>query len=539
MGKYHGGDEARWTAEGPLAVQEDLRQSEEQFLHLVSGVTDYAIFLLDAEGYVRTWNAGAERLKGYRPEEIIGQHFSRFYTEDAISRGWPSEELRRASAVGRIEDEGWRLRKDGTRFWANVVITSLRDKSGHLRGFLKITRDLTERRAAEEALRESEERFRLMVEAVQEYAIFMLDPQGRVATWNAGAERLKGYRPHEIIGQHFSRFYSREDIESGKPEWELEIAASTGKYQEEGWRDRKDGSRFWASVVITALRNETGELRGFSKITRDMTERKLAADNVRRVLEEEEARRTAAEENSRVIETQRQQLREINAELEAFSYSVSHDLRAPLRAIQGIANALLEDYGPKFDGVARDYAQRLVDSARRLDALIQDLLAYSRLSRLEITVQPIKLGAIVSEVINGLQQDIIDRRADVAVEGPFPDVMGHRATVVQMVTNLLSNALKFVEPGQHPRVRIRGERRKGWGRLWFEDEGIGVAPEHSERIFNVFERLHGNEAYPGTGIGLAIVKKGAERLGGRCGVDSEDGQGSRFWFELPIKDSSS
>src|SRR5262245_17153849 len=205
----------------------DLRNSEEHFRQLVAGVRDYAIFLLDLEGNVLTWNTGAERIKGYRAEEIIGRHFSTFYPKEAVASGWPVHELRVAEATGRFEDEGWRVRKDGSRFWASVVITALRDEAGGVRGFLKITRDLTERKQAEEKLRLSEERFRLLVAGVKDYAIFMLDPQGRVATWNAGAERLKGYTAEEIISQHFSVFYPKGDVEAGKPARELETATAT------------------------------------------------------------------------------------------------------------------------------------------------------------------------------------------------------------------------------------------------------------------------------------------------------------------------
>ncbi len=288
------GERSRRTARArQKQAEKGLRDSEEHFVQLVAGIRDYAIFLLDAQGNIRTWNAGAERLKGYRAEEIVGQHFSRFYPKESVSSGWPAHELSVASVTGRFEDESWRLRKDGSRFWANVVITTLRDESGEVRGFLKITRDLTDRKQAEEKLRLSEERFRLLIEGVQDYAIFMLDPQGRIATWNAGAQRLKGYSSEEIIGQHFSRFYPQEDVESGKPARELEIATATGKYEEEGWRVRKDGSRFWANVVITALRDEGGVLRGFGKVTKDMTERKRAEEHTRRLLQEEAARQGA------------------------------------------------------------------------------------------------------------------------------------------------------------------------------------------------------------------------------------------------------
>ena len=254
---------------------------------LVHGVVDYAIFMLDPTGHVISWNAGAERIKGYRPEEIIGKHFSVFYPPEDNAAGKPDRELETAIAEGRVEDEGWRLRKDGARYWADVVITALYTADGSLRGFAKVTRDLTERRSAEQALWESEERFRLLVQGVVDYAIFMLDPNGHVVSWNAGAERINGYRPEEIIGKHFSVFYPPEDNATGKARDELEIAGESGRLEDEGWRLRKDGTRYWANVVITALRDDDGILRGFAKVTRDLTERRMAEqalDERRRLL---------------------------------------------------------------------------------------------------------------------------------------------------------------------------------------------------------------------------------------------------------------
>src|SRR3984885_13168261 len=256
------------------AAKEGLRQSEERFKLLVEGVRDYAIFMLDPDGHVLTWNAGAERFKGYRAEEIIGQHFSRFYPEEARQKRWPEHELAVAVKNGVVEDEGWRVRKDGSLFWANVVITALRNSDGQLLGFAKITRDLTQRRAHEEDLRRSEERFRLLVEGVTDYAIFMLDPNGLISSWNAGAQRIKGYASEEVLGRHFSIFYPEEVRVSGWPEHELHEAADKGSFVDTGWRVRKDGTTFWAYVTITALRDDKGQLLGYAKLTRDLTEYK-------------------------------------------------------------------------------------------------------------------------------------------------------------------------------------------------------------------------------------------------------------------------
>ncbi|HEV3486465.1 MAG TPA: PAS domain S-box protein, partial [Vicinamibacterales bacterium] len=234
-------------------AEEAIRQREEIIHLLVSSVRDYAIFMLDTDGYITTWNMGAQRIKGYAPEEIIGQHFSRFYTEEDRQNQKPRRMLENAQAYGSVEDEGWRVRKDGTRFWADVVITAVYDEHRELRGFAKVTRDLTERREAEERIRETSEIFQLLVSSVRDYAIFMLDPDGNVATWNSGAQQIKGYAPHEVIGRHFSTFYPEEDVRAGKPEMELQLARAQGSVEDEGWRVRKDGSRFWANVVITAV----------------------------------------------------------------------------------------------------------------------------------------------------------------------------------------------------------------------------------------------------------------------------------------------
>ncbi|HVE79242.1 MAG TPA: PAS domain-containing protein, partial [Gemmatimonadaceae bacterium] len=239
---------------------------------LVESVRDYAIFALDPTGHILTWNEGAQRFKGYAPHEIIGQHFSVFYPPEDLDK--PPRELEIAAREGRFEEEGWRVKKDGSRFWANVVITALFDEAGDVVGFAKVTRDLTERRAAQLALTASEERFRLLVQNVEDYGIFMLDPQGRVASWNEGARRISGYEAGEIIGRHFSVFYPPEGLAAGKPDHEIVAATREGRFEDEGWRVRKDGSRFWANVVVTALRNEARTLIGFAKVTRDLTARR-------------------------------------------------------------------------------------------------------------------------------------------------------------------------------------------------------------------------------------------------------------------------
>ncbi|HEX8430888.1 MAG TPA: PAS domain S-box protein, partial [Longimicrobium sp.] len=400
---------------------------------LVDSVIDYAIFALDPDGYILSWNAGAQRLKGYRPEEIIGRHFSVFYPPADVAAGKLEWELETAISEGRVEDEGWRVRKDGTRFWASVVITALRDETGTLVGFAKVTRDLTERRHAEEVLRESEERFRLLVSNVREYAIFMLDPDGRVASWNAGAQRLKGYAADEIIGRHFSLFYPAADLAAGKPKWELEIAAREGKYEEEGWRVRKDGSTFWANVLITAIHDDRGVLVGYAKITRDLTERRAADErslaDARRVARAEAETRTRSE----------------------FLTAMSHELRTPINATLGYADLLQMEVAGPLTEQQRDYLARIQGSQGHLLSIVNDLLNYSRIGAGEIAYELVSVSAreLIGAVVPMVEPRALARGLAL-VEGPCSEGLlarTDRAKAEQILLNLLGNAVKFTATG--------------------------------------------------------------------------------------------
>src|SRR5215212_9039399 len=272
-------DRGHYSAQPYAPFDDDAPESDEQrFRVLIEAVTDYAIYMLDPHGIVTSWNRGAQRFKGYTPDEIVGEHFSCFYTEEDRKSGLPMRALETADRHGRFEQEGWRVRKDGSRFWAHVVIDPIREPSGELVGFAKITRDITERKRAEETLRRSEERFRILIQGVTDYAIYMLDPEGRVTNWNTGAQRIKGYTEDEIVGRHFSTFYTDEDREAGLPNKTLETAAREGRYEKEGWRVRKDGARFWAGVVVDPITGPNGTLIGYAKITRDLTERRRAQE---------------------------------------------------------------------------------------------------------------------------------------------------------------------------------------------------------------------------------------------------------------------
>jgi light-regulated signal transduction histidine kinase (bacteriophytochrome) len=299
----------------------------------------------------------------------------------------------------------------------------------------------------------------------------------------------------------------------------LKRALREGHFQEEGWRVRKDGSRFWASAVITPLFSNNGRHIGFSKITRDLTAQQSLLNDIKR--------------RSAELEQLARELQEANSALEAFTYSVSHDLRAPLRAMWGFASALAEDYKDTLDETGRQYASAVVDAVQRMDSLIEDLLAYSRLSRVEMRLGPARLEDAVRDALQQIEADVVSNGAEIELREPFAHVTAHYPTLVQVLANLFSNAIKFVGPGIRPHVRVFTQRKDRTVQLFIEDNGIGIAPEHHKRIFQPFERLHGVESYAGTGIGLAVVRKGIERMGGRLGLESASGRGSTFWIELP------
>ena len=504
-----------------------VKMEAEQLQLLVDGTTDYAMFMLDPDGHIATWNSGAALLKGYKSHEIIGQHFSRFYPEEAIASGWPQYELETASREGRFEDEGWRLRKDGTRFWANVVITALRTEQGQLRGFSKITRDLTRRRRVEEALRQSEERFRLLVEGVRDYAIFLLDPQGLVASWNSGAQRLKQYTATEIIGKHFSIFYPAEVSRSGWPAHELEVAKAEGRFEDEGWRVRKDGTQFWANVVITALRSDSGELRGFSKITRDMTERKRAEENARRLVEIAAAKRLA-EDHAR-------QLRE-------FLATLAHELRNPLAPINNSLEIL------KLPGVDHNTTQQmhgvLERQVQHLVRLVDDLLDVSRVmqGKIELRSEPVELAAVIARAIETAKPLIEAQGHRLTVELGEASLLLHADPVrlIQVFGNLINNAAKYAEPEAN--IWVLAQREGDEAIISVRDSGIGIAADMLPHIFELFTQADhaSSKAQGGLGIGLTLVKNLVELHRGSIEAHSAGlGKGSEFIVRLPLASAKS
>ncbi|MEO8628201.1 MAG: PAS domain S-box protein [Betaproteobacteria bacterium] len=512
----------------PSVGERALEQSEDRFRLLVEGVTDYAIFMLDVDGRVITWNAGAQRIKGYRSDEIIGQHFSKFYP--AGSQELPPRELEVAAAEGRCEDEGWRLRKDGSMFWASVVITALRDQSGRLSGFAKVTRDLTRRRKQEEALRQSEERFRLLVEGVTDCAIFMLDPNGYVMTWNAGAERLKGYQAGDIIGRHFSTFYPPDAIEGAWPEHELQVATETGRFVDEGWRIRKDGSKFWANVVITALRDQSGTLRGFAKLTRDLSEYKrteaLEVNGAQReeLLEAERSARIAAQRAARIKDE--------------FLATLSHELRTPLNAILGWTQVLRKPGTAKPAEFARGM-EVIERNARAQVQLIEDLLDLSRVmsGRIRLDIQRVLLGEIVQAAIDSVEPAANAKgvRLEKILDPHAGTVSGDPARIQQIVWNLLSNAVKFTPKGG--KVQVLLERVNSYVEISVSDTGIGIPAAFLPHVFDRFSQKDSSASrtYGGLGLGLAISKQLVDVHGGTLRAASPgEGQGATFIIDLPL-----
>ena len=500
-----------------LAARKKLTE-EQRFQYLISGISDYAIYMLDCEGHVSSWNAGAQRFKGYLAPEILGQHFSRFYTPEDQASKLPARALATALAEGKYEAEGWRMRQDGTRFWASVVIDPIYDETGTLLGYAKITRDITEKRQAEQALRASEERFRLLVQGVTDYAIYMLSPLGEVSNWNVGAERIKGYQATEIVGRHFSTFYTEEDRASGMPAHALGTATRVGRYEAEGWRLRKDGTRFWAHVVIDAIRDDMGELIGFAKITRDLTEKKKADAAL-------------AEANAALFQSQKME------SIGQLTGGIAHDFNNLLSVLASGLEVLTLGRGGAADAKTFDSMRRAVD---RGATLTQQLLAFARQQPLQPETRS------VNHLISGFES-VLRRAVNAAIEFQVRLDPQVRSTVIDSarfesaILNLVVNARDAMPEGGHLQIEtanvdlaeceVRGLAPGPYVRGSVTDTGTGMSPETAARAFEPFYTT--KEMGKGTGLGLSQVYGFIKQSGGEVVIGTSPGEGTAISIFLP------
>lgn len=504
------------------ALDNRLTVAESRYRLLVDAITDYAIYMLDVNGFVSSWNAGAERFKGYREEEILGSHFSRFYTPEDRAVGLPDRALQIAEREGRFENEGWRMRKDGVRFWANVVIDPIRTPDGKLVGFAKITRDLTEKRKIEADLRLSESQFQILVNGVTDYAIYMLDLGGEITSWNSGAERIKGYRREEVLGTNFSRFYTPEDTSTGAPLKALETASRTGRYETEGWRVRKDGTRFWASVVIDALRDETRSIIGFAKITRDITEKR-------------EARKALDQAREELFQAQKMEA------IGRLTGGIAHDFNNLLMAITGSLE-LLKRHLPD-DPKASRLIRNALEGAERGAALTRQMLAFSR--KQELDLERVDLVRLVEDMVTLIERTI---GPTISVETDLPpDLPAVRSDANQLASALLNlalNARDAMPAGGRLRISARrvapDEERPAvlarhpvsHVRLSVSDDGHGMDAATLGRAVTPFFTT--KEIGKGTGLGLSMVQGFLDQSGGALVLRSQPGRGTRADLWIPV-----
>ncbi len=494
-----------------------LRDSERRFQLLVNSVDDYAIYMLDLHGRITTWNAGARRFKGYEADEIIGQHFSRFFLPEDRKGGLPAHILKTAAEHKRFEMEGWRLRKDGEKFLAHVIVDAVHDEEGSLVGFAKITRDITEKRRLEQANHESALQLKLLVQGVRDYAIYMLDQQGRVTSWNSGAEAIKGYAEAEVLGQHVSLFYTEEDRARGAAEAALETALTEGKFEAEAQRVRRDGTLFWAHVLIDPIYNEAGQHVGFAKITRDISGRKLAEQQLRQTQEE-------------LLQSQKLQA------LGELAGGIAHDFNNLLTVLRGSADFMLKQ--PDLPLAKRNrYLNVMLETAERASSLTSQLLAFARRQPLEpevidLSVRLDALGEMLQRTLGSLYNLELALAPDLwAVE---IDPAGLEAALL----NAVVNARDAMPDGGKIIISTKNvSRPEGDGVLLaIRDTGCGIPAETLERVFEPFFTT--KPTGKGTGLGLSQLHGYAVQSNGSASIESEVGKGTvvELWLPRSLKE---
>lgn len=492
--------------------EKTLYQSEQRFHSLIQSVPEYAIFMLDKTGNIVSWNKGAERIKGYRENEVLGKNFSIFYTNEDQRLKKPRVNLEEASTKGSIKEQGWRIRKDGSRFWAEVLISAIRNENGGLEGFSKITRDLTEQKRVNEQLQQSEAHLRLVVQSVNE-AIVVADSNGNIIQWNKGAESRFGYSPEEAIGKPLTLLMPERYRESHlKGLARLHQGGEShviGKTLQLHGR-RRSGEEFPLELRISMFTKEQEQY--FVGVIRDITEQKKADE----------------------IKIQAEALSRSNKELEQFAYVVSHDLQEPLRTIVSYVQLLEQRYKAKIDEKAERLIFRAVEGGKRMQRLINDLLTYSRVNWQLNETEPVDSAVILAQVLRNLRAIIHETHAVITYD-PLPVVAGSPIHMIQLFQNLIGNSLKFHRPDSPPTIHISA-RKSGQECIFsFADQGIGIQPEFRDRVFRIFQRLNTRQEFEGTGIGLAICKRVVEQLRGRIWLESEPGKGSTFLFTIPMK----
>ena len=492
-----------------------LRESEELFHLQVEGVKDYAIFMLDAEGNVLNWNAGAERLKGYRAEEIIGTHFSCFYPEEERNAGKPAAELREAAVEGRVADEGWRIRKDGSRFWADVIITALYDKNGKLRGFSKVTHDITGRKNVADALRSSEARYRALFRD-NPIMIVTLDTDLTMLSVNPVCASQLGYTIDELEGQSVLKLFHEDDRPAVAEQLRICLQNPDQVRRWQFRKVRKDGEMLWVEETAQAVYDLNGALN-LLVVCQDVTERKQA---------EEEIKKLNASLAARAVE-----LEDVNRELEAFNYTVAHDLRKPLTVVNGYCQAIRDSCSDNLDETCKDYLQEAYDGTWRMNRLIDALLNFSQLAHVEPHRETVDLSALAHEVAAELQLAEPERRVTFQI-ADRANAVGDAALLRVVLDNLLGNAWKYTAIREEGIIEFGTTEIAGKSVCFVRDNGNGFDMADADKLFVPFQRLPGTEECRGFGIGLATVERIIRRHGGRVWAEGEPGKGACFYFTL-------
>lgn len=524
-------------------LEEKLKKAKRDHELLVRNVKDYAIFMLDKDGQVVSWNSGAEHIKGYTGEEIIGKPMDVFYTSEAIQRGEPKRNLQMALEHGSFEFEGWRIKKDGAEFWANVALTALYDDDGMLYGYAKVTKDITDKRKAEEHIRF----LATIADSIQD-PIISTDNNRLINKWNESAEKLLEWKADEVIGKETSEILqtmypdkTREQI--------LESFTEKGSWHGEVIYQSKSGQAIDVLVTASHLKDASGNITGNLVLARDISARKKAEAALSKFNEELEQRvkdrtediRKKEEENRmlneqleiKVIERTRQ-LEVANKELEAFSYSVSHDLRAPLRAISGYSKILEEDYGSVLDAEGKRIIDAVITNSKRMGQLIDDLLSFSKMARMSIHVFSVDMLDIVQECINELMPDFSKALYSIKIDPDLPKANVDQAMIKQVWLNLIGNAIKYSAKKETPVIEIGYKKEEGMIVYFIRDNGAGFNMDYANKLFGVFQRLHGNEEFDGTGVGLALVSRIIHKHDGKVWGEGKEGIGATFYFSLPI-----